>query len=87
MKLWVAAVALGLAGVCAWACGAPQVPPGPAPEYVRPAEPEWDAGPEVDPLAAIEAEGEWVDDEPSGAAGASTRPAGEPASPDHPGRE
>ncbi len=53
--------------VLAWACGAPQVPPGPPPEYERPAVIPWDAGPVEDPLANIESSGEWVDeDEPSG---------------------
>ena len=71
------AVALLVAFLLAWACR-PQVPPGPAPEYERPRVTPWDAGSVQDPLAAIEAEGEWVDDEPSTAAGGAPP---EPATP------
>src|SRR5690606_19972544 len=62
--------------VLVFACARPQIPPGPAPEYERPRVMAWDAGPQEDPLSAIEAEGEWVeDDAPSmGAGGAPPEP-------------
>lgn len=58
-----------------WACGAPQIPPGPEPEYERPQVMPWDAGPVVDPFAQIEAEGEWVDEEPAAPSGGGAPPA------------
>lgn len=68
--------AVASALLLAWACGAPQVPPGPEPEYQRPTVMPWDAGVPEDPFAAIEAEGEWVDEEPD--AGATTEGATSP---------
>jgi hypothetical protein len=71
------AAGLGLA----WACGAPQIPPGPAPEYERPQVQPWEAGSNADPFAQIEAEGEWADDEPVGASGGGAPPAAVPPAP------
>jgi len=67
-----------LFAAAAGACGAVQVPPGPEPEYQRPELPPWEGGvAQADPLADIEAEGEWVDDGP-GEGGAPTMPSPEP---------
>ena len=60
----IVTLASALLGLTAWACGAPQVPPGPEPEYQRPTVAPWEAGVPVDPLSAIEDDGEWVDDAP-----------------------
>ncbi len=62
------AVWLVVGGALGWACGRPQIPPGPPPEYERPQVEPWDAGPVEDPLANIEAEGEWVGETGGGGA-------------------
>jgi len=73
-----------LAGTAVGACGAIQVPPGPEPEYQRPEVAPWKAGvASADPLAGIEADGEWVDDG-SGEGGAPGSPAPDPLSPPPP---
>ena len=83
LRFWKLAVALLVGSVAlGWACGRPQVPPGPPPEYERPRVQPWDAGPVEDPFAHIEAEGEWVGEAESGRGGA---PPQAPASP-APGR-
>ena len=72
--LWRAVVVLvglaGSVGLPVAACGPPKVPAGPEPEYERPLLAPWDAAPPQDPFALVEADADWVDDEPSGAAGA-----------------
>lgn len=66
------------------ACGAVQVPPGPEPEYQRPEVIPWEGGvASADPLAGIEADGEWVDDG-LGPGGAPGTPAPEPLQPTPP---
>lgn len=65
------------AGV-AGACGAVQVPPGPEPEYQRPEVIPWEGGvAQADPLAGIEAGGEWVNEGP-GEGGAPGTPPPDP---------
>jgi len=67
-----------LVGGALGACAAVQVPPGPEPEYQRPEVMPWKAGvAAADPLAGIEADGEWADDSPS-EGGAPGVPAPEP---------
>jgi len=77
--------ALGaLVGGALGACGAVQVPPGPEPEYQRPEVIPWEGGvAAADPLAGIEAGGDWVDDGP-GPGGAPGTPAPEPLRPPPP---
>lgn len=68
-----------LFGALACACGAAvRVPPGPEPEYQRPEVIPWEGSvAQADPLAAIEADGEWVDDA-TGEGGAPGMPSPEP---------
>jgi len=66
------------------ACSAPQVPPGPDPEYQPPEVVPWEGGAAEDPLKNIEDEGEWVDDGPGGTS-PSPAPSAEPSSNPEPG--
>ena len=80
LRHWVFRVCArgALFGAVAGACGAAQVPPGPEPEYQRPEVIPWEGGvAQADPLAAIEAGGEWVDEGP-GEGGAPGVPPAEP---------
>ncbi|HEY6724278.1 MAG TPA: hypothetical protein VI197_09605 [Polyangiaceae bacterium] len=73
VSVW-GALSAGVAG----ACGAVQVPPGPEPEYQRPEVAPWEGGvASADPLAGIEAGGEWVSDGP-GEGGAPGTPPPDP---------
>jgi hypothetical protein len=60
----VVALAAGLlVGRGSLGCGAPALPPGPAPEYERPKLEPWDAAPPPDPFDIPEGQVDWVDDE------------------------
>lgn len=80
---------LVLPAVLVAACGGPQRPTGPPPEYERPVVAPWDSGVAADPLENVE--GEWVTDEPEpvpqpdGGAEAGAGDAGEPVSDAGPG--
>ncbi|HEU5072556.1 MAG TPA: hypothetical protein VFU02_00245 [Polyangiaceae bacterium] len=86
LRPWLARRSLRilLVGGVAGACGAAQVPPGPDPEYQRPEVIPWEGGvAQADPLAGIEAGGEWVDEGP-GQGGAPGTPEPLPAAPPAP---